>query len=418
MLSEFKPIVKNSKFLHLWISQILSQITINLTNFVLLIKLFSTTGSSIATSLLWISYALPAILVGPIGAAVTDMVDKRSILMITNFLQSFVIFLYALTYAKGIFLLYGVAVGYALLNQFYVPAEAASLPSLVEKKYLPSANGLFFMTQQGSIIIGFLAAGILNHFLGFATTLFVASALLFLAFISVSLLPKIQPIEALPASFEEGIINFFGRILEGYNFIKENRYVLVPFLMLLGFQIIITTILINAPLIVVEIFKFNLNSGVIYVVVSAVLGAITGSILVSKLLRGGIRKKLVIENSLILLSLSFLLFTFLVPELGAVMRTLVGGVVIFLAGFAAIGIVIPSQTFLQENTPGGLRGRVFGNFWFLATIATVFPVLFSGAISELFGIRLLLFGFVSVAFTAFFFSRNYGDKFLTNKQNL
>src|SRR3989344_792962 len=388
MLKEFRPVVKNSKFLYLWISQIFSQITINLTNFVLLIKLFSTTGSSIATSLLWVSYALPAIVVGPFGAAIVDMVDRRSVLIITNLLQSLVIFLYALNYTKGIFLLYGATVGYAFLNQFYVPAEAASLPSLVEKKHLPFANSLFFMTQQGSIIVGFLTAGILNHLLGFATTLFVASFFLFLAFVSVSLLPKIQPSEELPVRFEEGIVNFFERIFQGYKFIKENRHVLVPFLFLLGFQITMATILINTPLIVVDIFRFNLNSGIIFIVISAVLGAVTGSLLISKLLRRGFRKKLVIENSLLLLSLSLLFFTFLVPELGIIMKTLIGGGAIFLAGFSAIGIVIPSQTFLQENTPGGLRGRVFGNFWFLATIATVFPVLFSGAVSELFGVRL------------------------------
>ncbi|OGM15137.1 hypothetical protein A2V56_00490 [Candidatus Woesebacteria bacterium RBG_19FT_COMBO_42_9] len=418
MLKEFRPVVKNSKFLYLWISQIFSQITINLTNFVLLIKLFSTTGSSIATSLLWVSYALPAIVVGPFGAAIVDMVDRRSVLIITNLLQSLVIFLYALNYTKGIFLLYGATVGYAFLNQFYVPAEAASLPSLVEKKHLPFANSLFFMTQQGSIIVGFLTAGILNHLLGFATTLFVASFFLFLAFVSVSLLPKIQPSEELPVRFEEGIVNFFERIFQGYKFIKENRHVLVPFLFLLGFQITMATILINTPLIVVDIFRFNLNSGIIFIVISAVLGAVTGSLLISKLLRRGFRKKLVIENSLLLLSLSLLFFTFLVPELGIIMKTLIGGGAIFLAGFSAIGIVIPSQTFLQENTPGGLRGRVFGNFWFLATIATVFPVLFSGAVSELFGVRLLLFVFVTLTFSAFFFSRNYGDKFLTNKESV
>ena len=52
----------------LWISQILSQVTVNMMNFLLLAKLFNETGSSIATSLLWVSFALPTIFFGPIGA--------------------------------------------------------------------------------------------------------------------------------------------------------------------------------------------------------------------------------------------------------------------------------------------------------------------------------------------------------------
>jgi len=415
MINEFKPVLKNRKFIYLWISQILSQITINLTNFVLLIRLFSNTGSTIATSLLWISYALPAILIGPVGAAVVDMVDRRLILMITNFLQSLVIFLYALTSPGRIFLLYGVTMAYAFLNQFYVPAEAASLPSVVDKKHLPSANGLFFMTQQGAIIIGFVLAGILNHFLGFTTTLLVSAFFLFIAFISVTFLPKIKPQVSIPQNFERGVIDFFGRILDGYNFIKENRNVLAPFTLLLGFQIALTTVLVNAPLIVVDIFKLSLSSGAIFIVSSAVLGAILGSIVFSRLLKSGVRKKVVIENSLLLLSLSFLFLTFLVSQLGSILRILVGGSVIFLAGFSAIGIVIPAQTFLQEHTPGGLRGRVFGNFWFLSMIATVFPIIFSGAISELLGIRFLTFGLVSFTIALFFISRNFGQRFLESK---
>ena len=61
MMEDFKPLIKNTKFVHLWTSQILSQLTINIMNFLLLIRLFEHTGSTIATSLLWAAYALPAI---------------------------------------------------------------------------------------------------------------------------------------------------------------------------------------------------------------------------------------------------------------------------------------------------------------------------------------------------------------------
>ena len=108
-MEDFKPLIKNNKFLYLWTSQILSQLTIYMLNFILLIRIFSQTGSTIATSLLWISYALPSLLVGPFAAALVDMIDKRKILMVANLLQALVIFVYALTYEKSFFLLYGLS---------------------------------------------------------------------------------------------------------------------------------------------------------------------------------------------------------------------------------------------------------------------------------------------------------------------
>ena len=165
MLNEFKPIVKNSNFIFLWWSQILSQLTINIMNFLLLVKLFSNTGSTIATSFLWVAYALPAILIGPFAAVSVDMIERRKMLMATNLLQSFTILIYAISHENRLFLLYGVAVAYSFLNQFYVPAEAAAVPTLVRKPNLPLANGLFFLTQEGALILGFAVAGIMNKYL-------------------------------------------------------------------------------------------------------------------------------------------------------------------------------------------------------------------------------------------------------------
>lgn len=130
-------------FKYLFASQVLSQLTVNMMNILLLSRLFTITGSSIATSLLWVSYALPSIFAGPIGAASVDFIDRKKVLIITNFLQALVIFIYIFMHQTSIFLLYLVVVIYSFLNQFYLPAEAASLPSVVKKADLARANSLF-----------------------------------------------------------------------------------------------------------------------------------------------------------------------------------------------------------------------------------------------------------------------------------
>jgi MFS family permease len=86
-MKDFK-FLKKSKFVYLWTSQVLSQLAINIMNFLLLIRLYERTGSSIATSFLWVAYALPAILIGPIAAASVDLFDRRKMLIAANLMQS------------------------------------------------------------------------------------------------------------------------------------------------------------------------------------------------------------------------------------------------------------------------------------------------------------------------------------------
>jgi uncharacterized membrane protein len=86
-----------------------------------------------------------------------------------------------------------------------------------------------------------------------------------------------------------------------------------------------------------------------------------------------------------------------------------------LAGVSFVGIIIPSQTYIQEATPGGLRGRVFGNFWFFVTLVTVLPMIFAASYADLFGVKSLfgILGFTTL--TVWLVSRRFGNKFLLEK---
>ena len=204
---------KNFKLL--WTSQMLSQVTVNMMNFLFLARIYTVTGSSIATSLLWISYALPAIFFGPIGAATVDLINRKKILVVTNLLQALTVLAYIFLHKESIFLLYAVVIVYSLLNQFYVPAESATLPSVVSRKKLAHANSLFFLTQQASLITGFGLAGIIQKIIGFNGSLILCSVFLFIAFISVYFLPNLAPIRKIPENFEDLLRTFFDHIIEG-----------------------------------------------------------------------------------------------------------------------------------------------------------------------------------------------------------
>ncbi len=390
-MQEYRNLFLNKNFILLWLSQILTQLTINIMNFILIIRLYQFTNSTIATSLLWISYALPAVIVGPFAATISDFLDKKFFLRLSTFVQSLIFLVYGITHHKSVFLIFVITACYSFVNQFYIPAEFSSLPLLVDIKTLPHANGLFFITQQLALITGFGLASYLSEFLGFNNLIFFLSILLLLAHLSVSFLPSLNVKEE-KFRFSYAFKRFFVFILQGFRLIRNEKSVLTPFLLLLGMQVCLAIILVNAPIIAIEIFTIDIKKAGIFLVVPTGLGTGIGAILIPRLLRKGIRKIKVIRSSIFVLSILFFLFiTFPTSLLGRA-KILLDILGLMILGSAYVGIVIPSQTFLQEKTPQAFRGRVFGNFWFVATIATILPVLASGAITEILGIKILLLG--------------------------
>ncbi len=398
-MKEFRSVIKNSKFVYLWTSQVLSQLTINMLSFLVLIDIYEKTQSTIATSMLWMAYTIPALIVGPFAAALVDWTDKRKTLMVSNLLQAIIILGYVfLSSKKIVFISYGVVFLYSLLNQFYVPAEAATLPIVVKKKKLPQANGLFFITQQASLVVGFGLAGILSSFLGFKTSVFIASICLFIAFISVSFLPEMKSRKTkISDDLEKEIGKFFQDLLEGYRFIKDNKNILMPFVLLIVLQVMLSVIVVGLPILATDIVKVPAAQSGLVIIAPAGIGAVLSTVSVSKLLARGTRKKAIIERSLETMGILFL-SALAIPYLIGWARIIVSIIVFFITGTCFVGVLVPSLTFLQEKTPGGLMGRVFGNFWFLTTVATILPVFFSATITEVLGVTALL---VLLSLTAF-----------------
>lgn len=413
MLQDYKSVLKNKNFRFVWASQIFSQLTINIMNFIFLIRLFEATGSAISTALLWVAYSLPAILIGPFASAITDLLDKKKILVVTNFLQFLTILIFAFTPKTNIFLLYEIVFIYSLLNQFYFPSETSTLPAVLKKEMLVRGNSLFFITQQGSIILGYSVAGILRAVFGFDHTLLICSGFLFLAFISTLFLPEMRPNKAISKNIEKSVFGFFNHILDGYAFIKDNRKVLTPILLLIGFQVALQVCVVQVPVFAQKVLSIPLNSAGVYMLVPVGVGALIGAFAIPRILKEEVRKKKIIDYSLIMMGISLLILAYVVPHLPYTLKIIFCLFLLILIAFSYVGVLVPSQTFLQESTPKDVRGRVFGNSWFLVTALSMIPVVFSGSVTEVLGIRFLLFTFAMIVLIIFGFSKKFGDKFLT-----
>lgn len=378
----FPHILQNKQFIKLWISQLFTITGINIVNFLLLLQLFNRTNSTLAASFLWIAYSIPILLVGPFASTVADIVNRKKLLVITTLLQSLTILLFLFT-GDRYFLLYAILFIYSLISQFYLPSESATLPTLVSKEELAEANGLFLLTKQGGMLIGFGSAGFLSKFLGFHPTLILCSILLAIACVSVASLPKIKHERRL--DIETDLTQFFSKVVDGYRYIKNNRQILYPVLLVAGGEIIMYIIAINIPALVKELLNIQVEDAAMYIIVPALVGAMLGVNIFPRLLRKGIRKITIIRAAILGLSICFLTIGVVLPLLSLVIRPYLLPIICFFTGISFVGVQIPSQTLMQEVTPPDMMGRLWGNLWFLMTIATIIPMFLSASITEVLG---------------------------------
>jgi len=347
-----------------------------------------------------------------------DMISRRKILMITNLAQAITVLLFSLIKEPFILVVYIAVFVYSFFNQFYIPAELSSLPALVEKKYFASANSMFFLTQQAAIVVGFGIAGYVSYLFGYNKTLLMASGLLFVACASASRLPKKIIDESLPVKMEKTVIRFFKNIYEGYIFIKNRKDVYFPFFLLIVMQMGLIVMMVNLPIISEQIFLIQAEKAGIKVVAPAGIGAAFAALTIPRLIKHHIRKKHAIEYSLALLSIFLLFLIFVLPSFDNSLKNIFYLATMFILGYGFLGVVIPSQTYLQEVTPGGLRGRVFGNFWFVLTVATIMPVIFSGTITEIFGIKILIFLMTTLILLILVASKKHTRKMIYSLHNI
>lgn len=379
---EIKTFIKENKnFRLLWASQILSQITINMITFVMATRIYEKTGSTVAVSFLWVFLFLPGFFLGPFSGYFIDLWSLRKTLLVTNFLQGITMLLF-LFMGQKIYLIYPIVFLYSLLNQFYGPSEAASLPWLVKKEGLRTANSLFVLTSQSALVLGLGVSGILMTLFGKNNPVWISAVCLFLAALAVYFLPKKEPEKIFHT-------NSFSRFLKetkfGYSFIKNSKIILFPILLMVFFQIFLTTMAITIPDLSTYVLSMKMQNAGPILVVPAGLGALMGVYLINRF-GHKYRKRMLMKFGfgLALFVLSFMAVA--LPYLGVYRYWMIVPLMLIF-GVSIIFITVPNQTLVQENTPVILRGRVYAAWGFFANVLVLPSLLFSSTIIEIVGVR-------------------------------
>lgn len=172
----FWPVLRNRQFLVLWAGQIFSQLAdkVFLVMAIALITArFQQADQPISgwVSAVMIAFTIPAVLFGSLAGVYVDRWSKKNVLVLTNLVRGFFVLgippLLIVTADLpvwsvgdydtpiGFAALLGITFAVSTLTQYFAPAEQSTLPLLVEKKNLLSANSLYTTTMMGAVIIGF-----------------------------------------------------------------------------------------------------------------------------------------------------------------------------------------------------------------------------------------------------------------------
>lgn len=383
--------IRHLNFTKLWLAQILSQVAANLLNFALVILVYNLTLDSrfanFSVSLLVLSFAVPAILSAPIAGAFVDHWDRKKVLVVSNALRVILVLLY-IPAADNIVLILLLTFAVSIVGQFFMPAEAATIPKVVPRKYLLPANSLFVFSIYTSFMLGYSASGPAVAIFGSNGAYYVTSAMFAVATLLVTLLPS-QNVDKKSTKLPE--LNLWHHVKDNWRIIRahpDRSFALQQMGITQGIVYILITL---APALSLALLKVPLQNASHFIIIPVGIGMITGVILLGLLARWANRRR-IIEAGLVisgialtLLGLSGQLYR---PYHGEPITAIiniglvVGGIMLILGAMNSI-ISAVAQTLLQETTDDSNRGKVFSSLQMLTNIATTVPVFAIGILADL-----------------------------------
>ncbi len=184
------------------------------------------TGSETELSIIGIFNYLPGFLLGLFAGILTDMFDRKLLLVISAVSRTLLMILIPLCNFLQIIEMWGVyAIVFLLGTSFTIFLNSASaiVPRLAKKEQLMAANSLVDIGSWSANILGYLAGGLIIEILGVMNSLLLAAvsmacSSIFLSFLHINIDQRIGNRES------RGILLSFK---EGFQFIRQDQVVAV-----------------------------------------------------------------------------------------------------------------------------------------------------------------------------------------------
>ncbi len=362
---------QNPRFRTLWTAQLISAAGDWFNNVAVLGLVLQLTRSGLGASFVLLASTVPMFFLIPIAGPVVDRFDRRMLMILANLFSAVVALLFILVKTEDmVWLLYVASILLVVSASFFNPASSASIPNIVTRGELFSANALGGASWGIMVMVGSALGGIVSTLLG-RDTAFVINALSFL--IAAGLIALIEVPSPKTTNKQMTPVKDF---IEGVRYLREY----LPSLALVGIELgwgFGVGVVVLLSVLGTQVFHAG-DAGIGILYAGRGLGALIGPFLVPAVAGNDIRK---LRNAIWL--------SFLLAAIGYLIVAYAGrNDTLWLAFFALIlahfggGVVwAVSSLLLQITTPDRLRGRVLSVNGGLGTFG-------SGISTLLFGLAL------------------------------
>lgn len=342
-----------------------------------------------------IAYLLPIALLGVISGVFVDRWPVKITLVSSDFIRAGLCLL--LFFVHNVYGFYLVLASISIISSFFSPAQGVAIRTAVPFHGLRSANALMQQVMFIMRIIGGPIAITIVRIFG-ARICYGIDAISFLAsgslIASLALIPpKKFAIDDLATPFPASAPKQTSRIASiltdmkvGAGFILHHSALLFVIVALGAGMFVMGCF---GPLIAIYVRDTLHASSTIFAVTSAAIGI---GLLIGVNVLNAFAKHISNTTQVYLglagIALGTLLlaaaplFPFTLPVFHLAMPMIVTVFGCFLIGFAAAGIIVPSQTLIQEETPSDLMGRVGSTTMSAVFSAQIAGLLLSGVLAE------------------------------------
>jgi DHA3 family macrolide efflux protein-like MFS transporter len=355
----------------------------SISQFVIVWWITLTTGSPIYLSLAMVAGFAPMIVLTPFAGVIADRVNRKRLIGLADFLQAVstvVLIMFFWSGYTSIWVILAVLVFKSVCQAFHMPAVTAIVPLMVPRDKLSRMNGLNYLLNGVMTMIGPIVAALLLTFLAIDQILWV-DPITFLIAVTPLLLIRIPQVRA-P---EQEKTSFKTDFAEGIKFIKNKRglmpliflatalnFLFMPFATLLPYYI-----------------KFDHLGGapeLALVMATSQAGMFVGGIVMT-VLKEFKRKVLMIVLSILVSFVGYALLAF--TPLGWFWFM---AACAFILDFGVAPANVTIRTIMQVIIPPEMQGRVNSVLMSLASAASPFGMIISGAIAGYTGTANLFLG--------------------------
>ena len=193
--------LRHVAYRRLWTSSVVTAMGSQMTAVAVPYQIYQLTHSSGWVGIASFCGLLPLIVFGLWGGAISDTMDRRTLMMLTNIgvaASSFALWVQAALHVDSVLLLILLLMVQQGMFGMNSPVRSATIPRLVPTEELPAANALGGTVSSVGALIGPMIGGALIPITGLSTLYLIDACGLIVTLWAVIRLPSLPPLESAP----------------------------------------------------------------------------------------------------------------------------------------------------------------------------------------------------------------------------